>query len=84
MLKKINKLLTLIVLIPFLSFSQSLQSPEQFGHPMGSRFHFHNQLVDYVKYVANSRKQNTRLIQYGTTSEGRPLMVIAIGSQKYF
>ncbi len=83
MFRKVSKLLTLIVLIPYFAYSQSFQSPEQFfGHPMGSRFHFHHQLIDYVKYVANTKTSITKLIPYGTTTEGRPLMVLAIGSEK--
>ncbi|HVW95742.1 MAG TPA: M14 family metallopeptidase [Mucilaginibacter sp.] len=61
-------------------FSQSIQSPDQFlGYKLGSQFTPHYKIVDYFKYVA-SASAHVKLVQYGTTNEGRPLLAMFIAS----
>ncbi|HVS92714.1 MAG TPA: M14 metallopeptidase family protein [Mucilaginibacter sp.] len=64
------------------AFAQQIQSPSQLlGYKLGSQFTPHNRIVEYFKYVASVSK-NVKLEQYGTTNEGRPLMVMFIGSNE--
>ena len=58
----------------------NLQTPSKFlGYDMGSRFTFHHRMVDYVQYLAqNSPRVHYK--RYGTTNEGRPLILTIISS----
>jgi hypothetical protein len=57
-----------------------LDSPDDFfGFPVGSRHLRHDQIVSYLKYLAD-HSDRVSLIPYGTTHGGRPLMVAAITS----
>jgi len=57
-----------------------LDSPDDFfGFPVGSRHLRHDQIVSYLKYLAD-HSDRVSLIHYGTTHGGRPLMVAAITS----
>ena len=73
--------LLLLLLCCFASaFSQDIQSPAAFlGYQLGDQFTYHYRIADYFRYVAQNSK-NVKLIQYGTTNEGRPLMVAFIAS----
>ncbi|HEX3386933.1 MAG TPA: M14 metallopeptidase family protein, partial [Mucilaginibacter sp.] len=62
--------------------AQQVQSPSEFlGYKLGSQFTPHTHIVEYFKYVASTSK-NVKLHQYGTTNEGRPLMVMFIASDE--
>lgn len=62
--------------------AQKLQSPAEFlGYKLGDQFTRHHRIVDYFNYVAQNSK-NVKLQQYGTTNEGRPLLVMFIGSDQ--
>ena len=81
MLKKLL-LPVLSLCVYYSAFSQAIQSPEQFlGYKLGERFTPHYRIVEYVKYIAQTSK-NTKLLQYGTTNEGRPLIAIFIASDE--
>lgn len=55
--------------------TEGLQSPGAFlGYPLGSRFTPHHRVVDYVRHVAQ-HSPRVQVEPYGTTYEGRPLMV---------
>ncbi len=72
---KKSVLFFLLLTISSFAFTQ-LQSPEQFlGYKIGTRYTTHNRIVDYFKAVAASSPSTVKLHQYGTTNEGRPLMV---------
>ena len=72
----------LFVFCTRVSFAQQIQSPSDFlGYKLGTQFTSHARVVDYFRYVANASK-NVRLLQYGTTNEGRPLLVVFIGSDE--
>ena len=63
-------------------FGQTIQSPEKFlGYKLGEHFTPHYKIVEYFKYVAQSSK-NVKLVQYGSTNEGRPLLAMFIASDE--
>jgi hypothetical protein len=81
MLKKIS-LLLLYVSFTCFAFAQGIQSPSEFlGYKLGSQFTAHFRIVEYFKYVATASK-NVKLLQYGTTNEGRPLIAMFIASDE--
>jgi hypothetical protein len=64
------------------AFAQGLQSPAEFlGYPLGSQYTYHYRVVEYVKHVAQNSKK-VKLVPYGTTNEGRPLLVAFVGSEE--
>jgi Zinc carboxypeptidase len=66
------------------SNAQQLLSPSQFfNHETGAKFNFHSQLVAYHRYVAAEMPSRVKILPYGFTTEGRPLFVLAIGSEKH-
>ncbi len=81
MLKK--AFLSLLILsFACVAFAQELQSPSEFlGYKLGSQFTSHSRIIDYFKYVALTSK-NVRIMQYGTTNEGRPLIAMFIASDE--
>lgn len=72
----------LLLFISIASFSQ-LKSPEQFlGYPLGSRYTPHFNIVNYCRHVAETNPAMVKLEQYGTTNEGRPLLLLYITSEE--
>ncbi|GAB4026031.1 M14 family metallopeptidase [Spirosoma gilvum] len=64
------------------SSSTSLTTPEQFlGYKIGSRFTPHYRVLAYAEQVARQLPNRVKLIPYGTTYEGRQLMVVAVASE---
>lgn len=60
----------------------SIPSPAQvLGYELGERFTPHHALVDYVERLAEASPR-VALERYGTTYEGRPLMLLAISSEE--
>ena len=61
--------------------AQNIQSPSEFlGYPLGSQFTRHHRVVDYYEYLAHAAADRMRLQQYGTTYEGRPLLLAYLSS----
>ena len=61
--------------------SQNLSSPSEFlGYELGTSFTWHHRVVDYYKYLAESAPDRVRLVEYGSTYEGRPLLLACISS----
>ncbi|WP_317169496.1 M14 metallopeptidase family protein [Mucilaginibacter humi] len=57
-----------------------IQSPSQFlGYQLGTQFTYQYRIAEYFKYVAAEAK-NVKLLQYGSTNEGRPLIAMFIAS----
>ncbi len=80
-MRQFNKLLLFLLLIPFLSFSQNIKTPAEFlGYNLGDKFSFHYRILDYVKYVESQKPGLVKVIPYGTTSEGRPLVYVAVAN----
>lgn len=77
-------LLFVLALSTSVAFAQSLQSPSEFlGHPYGTKFVPHHQVVSYFEYVARTRPQNVKIVRYGTTSEGRPLLIAVVAKESF-
>lgn len=56
-----------------------LKSPDEFlGFPLGSRFTYHYQLVNYCKYVAAQKPAIAEWVSYGQTNEHRELGMLII------
>jgi hypothetical protein len=65
-----------------LSSKSQLLSPDAFlGYPLGSKYTYHWQLVNYFEHVAKNVPDRVTLVKYGTSYEGRPL-IAAIVSDK--
>ena len=74
------------VLLLFLSCSfsllgQDLQSPSEFlGYELGTEFTRHHRVVDYYQYLAKAAPDRVQLQEYGTTNEGRVLLLAYLSS----
>ena len=63
----------------------TVQSPEEFlNFKKGERFLRHHQVVSYYEYIARQFPTQVKMIPYGSTNEGRPLMVAVIASPENF
>lgn len=81
MLKK-SLCLFLLACAVFSAFSQEIVSPEKFlGYKSGGQFTPHFKIAEYFKSIAKASK-NVKLLQYGTTNEGRPLLAMFIASEE--
>ncbi len=61
--------------------AQELTSPAAFlGYGVGQRFTPHHKLVSYFEKVAQQAPSRVKLIPYGTTNEGRPLLLAAVST----
>lgn len=58
-----------------------VKSPDEFlGYELGSHFTPHYKVAEYFRQTAIAAPKNVKLINYGKTNEGRPLMVAVISS----
>lgn len=77
---KINYMALLLLLFQFAG-AQEVKSPDEFlGYELGSRFSRHHQVVSYFEHLAEQAPEMVKLEQYGSTYEGRPLMVAYIST----
>lgn len=77
--------LLMLFTVPTTLFAQVLKSPDQFlGYPLGSKYTPHYKIVAYFQYVAAAVPGQVKLEQYGTTQEGRPLLLAAVASPSNF
>lgn len=75
-------LLFLILLgLPGLTAAQLLSPSEFLPHQHGAHFTPHHIVVDYMKYMA-AQSPRVQLQQYGTSNEGRPLLLLVISSEE--
>lgn len=66
-----------------LAFSVTAQdlTPDRFlGYPLGSKFTYHHRVLDYFKALSDLYPDKIKLLPYGSTYEGRPLLVAVIAS----
>ncbi|RYY64594.1 MAG: zinc carboxypeptidase [Chitinophagaceae bacterium] len=73
----------LVILCSLLVFhvQAQLQSPDAFlGYPLGTRYTPHHRIVSYFQAAAQAAPAQMRLVQYGSTNEGRPLLLAAVSS----
>jgi hypothetical protein len=78
-----HRYLFLIFLLVATSASSQgpVPSPQAFlGYPLGKHFTPHDKLVSYFKAVAEAQPNQMKLEQYGTTYEGRPLLLAYIAA----
>lgn len=79
-----RSLLLAIMMLGFLPVKAQAPTPEQFlGYPLGTRFTPHYKVVDYFRQVATAVK-NVKLEQYGSTYEGRPLIMAIVASPENY
>jgi hypothetical protein len=56
-------------------------TPDRFlGYPLGTRFTYHHQIVGYIQSLEKQNPDRVKIIQYGSTNEGRPLIAAFISS----
>ncbi len=68
-----------------LAAQTNIQSPEEFlNFKKGERFLRHHQVVSYYEYIARQYPNQVKMIPYGSTNEGRPLMVAVVASPENF
>ncbi|MEQ9263934.1 MAG: M14 family metallopeptidase [Balneolaceae bacterium] len=67
------------ILLSSISFAQ-LQSPAEFlGYELGEQWTPHYKVISYFKHVADNSEM-VKYHKYGTTNEGRELMIAAVSS----
>ncbi len=81
-MKKLVLLFLLLSEIYIVKAQQKIQSPAEFlGYTLGDQFTQHYRIVEYFRYIAQVSK-NIKLVQYGSTNEGRPLLAAFIASDE--
>jgi hypothetical protein len=61
--------------------AQQTLSPATFlGYEPGEKFTPHYKIVQYFREMANAHPEKMKLIDYGTTNEGRPLILAVVSS----
>jgi hypothetical protein len=79
-----RSILLAILILGFLPVKAQAPTPDQFlGYPLGMQFTPHYKVVDYFRQVAAAVKQ-VKLEQYGSTYEGRPLIMAIIASPENY
>ena len=69
------------LLISLFSFSQQVKSPSEFlGYELGTTFSRHHQVIEYYKYLAEVLPEVVQLKTYGTTNEGRELLLAFVST----
>lgn len=80
-----KRILTNIVFLwsfVIVSHSQAIKSPDEFlGYELGTKFTYHHRAVEYFRYVAEASPLAI-MKEYGTTWEGRPLVVCILSSEE--
>ncbi|WP_439555747.1 M14 family zinc carboxypeptidase, partial [Dyadobacter sp.] len=78
MIKYIRVLLLAFSAIPV--FAQNTTPEQHLGFQLGSKFAFHSQITQYFTLLQSQNQDRMKLVQYGSTNEGRPLMIAFISS----
>ncbi|MDW8210436.1 MAG: M14 family metallopeptidase [Cytophagales bacterium] len=64
-----------------LTSAAQVQSPEGFlGYRLGKQFTPHYRVVEYFRHVAMQASNQVKIVEYGTTYEGRPLLAAIVTS----
>lgn len=70
----------LCVAVSFAAMAQ-LQSPDAFlGYRIGDKFTPHHRVVDYFRHAAAQASGQIKLVEYGNSYEGRPLIAAIVSS----
>ncbi|MFC4211877.1 M14 family metallopeptidase [Pedobacter lithocola] len=78
-----KKLFTLCVLAlsSVIYVNAQVKTPDEFlGYELGTHFTAHHKVAEYFRQTANAASKNVKLIEYGKTNEGRPLLAAVISS----
>ncbi|MFT4017251.1 MAG: M14 family metallopeptidase [Agriterribacter sp.] len=76
-------LILFFFIISFTGLIAQVQSPGDFlGYKLGTRYTPHFKIVNYFNYLADKLPGTVKLLQYGETNEGRPLIVAFISAQE--
>ncbi|HRH48386.1 MAG TPA: M14 family metallopeptidase [Panacibacter sp.] len=79
-MKRLSFALLLLLQVSFAQ-AQGLQSPEQFlGYKVGTHFTPHYKILNYFNAVAQANPAMVKVEKYGTTNEGRDLVVTYIAT----
>ena len=71
----------ILMLFTNIIFAQQVMSPDEFlGYELGNQFSRYHQVVDYYDYLAENDKERVKIVEYGTTNEGRKLRVVILSS----
>ena len=79
-----KKILLPLILLGYINslFAQEIPSPEKFlGYKLGTQFTPHYKIIEYFNCLAKASK-SVKLTQYGTTNEGRPLILAYVASDE--
>jgi hypothetical protein len=77
---KKNYLVLVLFFNVLVAYSQKIPSPAEFlGYPLGEKFTYHHRAVAYYEAVAQASNR-VKLLPYGKTYEGRPLLVAFVSS----
>lgn len=81
-MKRIIQLFAFL-LAGYCSQAQNIPTPKSFlGYEIGQQFTPHYKIVSYFEALAKAAPQQMKLEQYGTTNEGRPLLLAYIASSQ--
>lgn len=86
-MQQLGRFFSLIILTWFVvcntaKAQDTLQSPTAFfGYAPGQHFTPHSRIIDYFYHVAAHSKL-VKIIQFGKTYEGRPLIIAVVGSEE--
>jgi hypothetical protein len=74
-----------LLLLSFFLYSSLVRgqtmSPSAFlGYELGSNFTYHHRVMDYVRYLGEAHNDQIKIVEYGESYEGRPLVVAILGS----
>jgi hypothetical protein len=73
--------LSLLVISTAICLNAQVKSPDDFlGYELGTHFTPHHKVAEYFRQTATAAAKNIRLIEYGKTNEGRPLLAAVISS----
>lgn len=72
----------LVLLVSAKSQTNSLKINDFLGYEVGSKFTRHHKIVAYCKALAQAYPSKIKLEQYGTTYEGRELLVAYVSSKE--
>lgn len=71
----------LVFMASVLVLNAQIKSPDEFlGYELGTHFTPHYKVADYFRQTAVASPKNIKLIEYGKTNEGRPLLVAIISA----
>lgn len=65
-----------------IAYTQTPAPEAYLGYKPGEKFTPHYKIVDYLTHLATGNPHRVKLVNYGATNEGRPLMTLFISSEE--